>query len=81
LKFGLGKKERSYLLVGVQYDKTIGGIEKKGIDFTQETPKELIFPLGILKGYRYDLPNDRASSKTKNESFALRLGWSIRLSK
>lgn len=81
LKMALGKKERSYLLFGVQYDKTIGGIEKKGIDFTQDTPKELIFPLGILKDYNYDLPNDRANSKTKNESLALKLGLSIRLSK
>lgn len=79
LKIALGRKEKLYLIGGVHYDKTIGGIEKREKDFGQEEPRELVLPLGPLKDFDYDVPNERMRNRMKNETLALRLGISYKL--
>ncbi|MGB0429161.1 MAG: hypothetical protein ACPGLV_01715 [Bacteroidia bacterium] len=81
LKIELGKKKRTYLIAGINYDKTIGGIEKPDQGYGADVPRELTLPLGVLKDYNYDVPGDRVGYKTKNEALAFKLGVSIRLSK
>ena len=80
LKIKLGKGNKTYLLAGVNFDKSIGGIEHRGRDHGGSIPRELVFPLGALKDFDYDVPNDRAAYSTKNESIAIRVGISRRLS-
>lgn len=80
LRIRIGKSDTYYFLMGLNYDKSIGGIEKEGKDFDQDIPKELIYPLGTLKDYDYDVSASRRSYKTKVDGVALRLGLSIRLS-
>jgi hypothetical protein len=79
LKIALGRKEKLYLIGGVHYDKTIGGIEKREKDFGQEEPRELVLPLGPLKDFDYDIPNERMRNRMKNETLALRFGISYKL--
>ena len=81
LKIALGRKEKLFLIGGVHYDKTIGGIEKREKDFGQEEPRELVLPLGPLKDYDYDVPNDRMRNRMKNETLGLRLGLSYKMFK
>ena len=80
LRIRLGKTESYYLLLGINYDKLVGGIEKKGLNFGQNDPKELIYPLGTLKDYDYDVSASRNGYNTKIDGVALRIGLSIRLS-
>lgn len=80
VKVKLGKSDRTYLLAGINFDKTIGGIEHKERDHGGDVPRELVFPLGVLKDYDYDVSNDRPTINTKNESLAVRVGLSFKLS-
>jgi len=79
LKIGVGRGDKSHILFGIFFDKSINNIEKSGQDFSQETPVELKYPLGTLKDFDYDVLSDRVSGKMKLESLALRLGYSYKL--
>ena len=79
LKIGVGRGDKSHILFGMFFDKSINNIEKSDQDFSQETPVELKYPLGTLKDYNYDVLSDRVSGKMKLESLALRLGYSYKL--
>lgn len=80
LKINLGRSDKTYLVAGINFDKSIGGIEHKKTDHGGDVPRELVFPLGALKDYDYDVSADRAAVNTKNESLAVRIGISYRLS-
>lgn len=80
LKIRLGKSSKTFLLAGINFDKSIGSIELKDRDHGSEVPRELVFPLGVLKDYDYDVSSDRFAVNTKNESLAVRIGISYRLS-
>lgn len=80
LRIRIGSSDKTYFLMGINYDKSIGGIEKEGKDFDAQTPKELTYPLGTLKDYDYDVSASRKTYNTKLDAVALRVGLSFRLS-
>lgn len=79
LHIRLGEKKRYYLLLGVKFDKTIGGIENEKFDFTQEDPEEWKYPFGTLKDEGYAVQSTRMRYMSKNETFSIRVGLNIRL--
>ncbi|MCB0736773.1 MAG: PorT family protein [Bacteroidetes bacterium] len=76
----LNEKKTTLLQIGVQYDKTIGGIDNYDRTITSSTPMEHRFPVGTLKYHNYPtIPGGRTQYNTKNETFQVRMGLVFRL--
>lgn len=81
LHIRLNEEENLFLILGVQFDKSIGGIENIGYAFEDDVPNEVLFPVGVPKTNRYSIPSTRANYSTKNESFSVRSGLLFKVHK
>ncbi|MBI3143226.1 MAG: hypothetical protein HYZ16_10395 [Bacteroidetes bacterium] len=80
IKFPINKANNLYLLIGGSYDGLVGGLEKPTYDPPFDSPSELKFPIGTLKGYYPNTHTNRQQEKFKTESLNMRLGVSFSLS-
>lgn len=74
LHIALNEEDNLFLLVGINFDKTIGGMEVEDYSPEDGTPNEAKFPVGIPKTNNYSVSSERFRWRTKNETFALQMG-------